>query len=243
MANAEKSYRDRQGRSMVLRDLCAGFTPSYAPEDTSLTLVNFGLFMGGVETANVAVENLEVNYTNNATARIALVKSIRDATTQAVGYVKSNKAWATHFKAVKMAADKLRGVRPPSKPAPPLPVSPGGEPPAVVEKRNKGEQAYVELEAHLRTLITALTECQGYNPPSATIALNNFHAMLSQFRGLNAFICTLSAQLTTAREVRRVLYFSGDECLEVKFQAIKNAVKGQYGQNSAQYGSVKGLGW
>lgn len=243
MANAEKSYRDRQGRSQVLIDTCAMFSPSYAPSDSSLTQANFTVFLGGVDTANTSVENLEVNYTNNAEARIALVKTIRAATTQAVGYVKSNKAWATQFKAVKMAADKLRGVSPPTKPAPPAPPTPGGDPPAAADPRNRGEQAYAELQAHLSTLITALTACPGYNPPSLSIQLNTFHGLLSQFRGLNMFLCTLSAQLTTAREARRTLYYVGDNCLEIKFQAIKNSVKGQYGQNSSQYNAVKGLKW
>jgi hypothetical protein len=243
MANAEKSYRDRQGRSQILIDTCAVFTPTYTPGDNSLTVTNFTTFLVGVDAANTNVENLEVNYTNNATARIAVVKTIRDAATQAVAYVKSNTAWATQFKAVKMAADKLRGVSPPSKPVPPPPVEPGGEPPAAAEKRNKGEQAYVELQAHLSALITALTACAGYAPPSLSIALSTFNGLLSQFRGLNMFICQIAGQLTTAREARRGLYYDGPECLEKKFQGIKNSVKGQYGQNSSQYAAVKGVKW
>ena len=243
MANAETSHRDRQGKSLLLIDTSAGFSPTYTPGDSSLSVMNFNVFLGGVDAANTTVENLEVNYTNNATARVAMVKSIREATTQAVGYVKSNKAWATQFKAVKMAADKLRNIRPPTKTAPPPPPPPGGDPPAEAAKRNKGEQAYVELQAHLSSLITALTACSGYNPPCAAIALNAFHGMLSSFRGLNMFISQLTGQLTTAREGRRKLYYVGDSCLECKFQAVKNAVKGQYGQNSTEYGSVKGIKW
>ena len=243
MANAEKSHRDRQGKSQLLIDTSAGFSPTYAPGDSSVSVPNFTAFLGGVDAANTAVENLEVNYTNNSTARIAMVKAIRSAATQAVGYVKSNKAWATQFKAVKMAADKLRNMRPPTKAALPPPPPPGGEPPAEVAKRNKGEQAYVELQAHFSSLITALTACPGYNPPSATITLNTFNGLLSQFRGLNLFISQLTGQLTTAREARRKLYYVGDSCLECKFQAVKNAVKGQYGQTSTEYGSVKSIKW
>lgn len=243
MANAEKSYRDRQGRAQLLIDTCGLLAPAYAPGDPSLTKPNFILFLNGVESANTNVANLEVNYTNNAASRIVLLKSIRDGATQAVAYVKSNSAWATQFKAVKMAADKLRGVSPPSKPAPPPAGGPDGEPPAATEKRNKGEQAYVELQAHFSTLISALTACSGYAPPSMNISLGTFNSLLSQFRGLNMFICQLSGQLTTAREARRSLYYAGAQCLERKFQAIKNSVKGQYGQNSAQYAAVKSIKW
>lgn len=243
MANAEKSFRDRQGRSQLLIEVCTGFAPGYTPGDDTLTVANFTAFLGGVEAANANVETLEVDYTYQAATRIALVKTIRDAATQAVGYVKSNHAWATQFKAVKMAADKLRGVTPPSKPAAPPAAEPGGEPPAAPEKRGKGEQAYVELQAHLAALIAALTACAGYAPPSLNIALSTFDGLHSQFRGLNLFISQLSGQLTTAREARRALYYDGALSLEKKFQAIKNSVKGQYGQNSPQYASVKGIKW
>lgn len=65
---------------------------------------------------------------------------------------------------------------------------------------------------------------------------------VAQFNGLNLFISDLASQLTTAREKRRRLYFVGD-CLQTKFQAVKEAVKGQYGQGSSEYGSVKGITW
>jgi len=242
MAISEQSFRDRQGKSQLLRDTTAGFTPAFAPADSTLSATNFNTFLGGIGSANTNVETLVINYTNNATTRVALVKSIREATTQAVGYVKSNKAWANQFKAVKSAADKLRGVRPPTNTEPPPPVEPGTPPGAADKGRNKGQQAYVELAAHLEALVTALTACAGYSPTSATISASSFNALLSQFRGLNSFISTLDSQLTTARENRRRLYFEPGG-LEEKFQAVKNAVKGQYGQSSAEYGAVKSIKW
>lgn len=225
-----------------MRDSTAGFTPVFAPADTTLTATNFNTFIGTIGSANTSVETLAINYTTSATTRVALVKAIRSAVTQALGYVKSNKAWANNFKAVKMAADKLRGVSPPSNTEPP-PTPPPGEPVPPPEKsRNKGEQAYVELCAHLGSFITAITACAGYAPTATKISLSTFNGLLSQFNGLNGFISQLDSQLTTARENRRRLYFDGD-CLQTKFQAVKDAVKGQYGQNSSQYGSVKGIKW
>ena len=133
----------------------------------------------------------------------------------------------------------FQGLWPPDTTVPPAP----GDPVPVPDKpRNKGEQAYVELAAHLGVFVTAITACSGYAPPSADISIATFNAQLSQFNGLNGFICTLDSQLTTARENRRRLYFEGD-CLQTKFQAVKDAVKGQYGQNGAQYGTVKTIKW
>ena len=243
MAISEKSYRDREGKSQSLREAIAGFTPVFAPADISLNATSFQTFIGGAAAANTNVETLEINYTNNATARVALVKTIRAAVTQAVGFIKSNKAWATQFKAVKMAADKIRGVSPPTKIVLPPPPAPGEPPTPPNKPRSKGEQAYVELAAHLEGFITAISACTPYAPPSAAITIPTFSASLSQFKGLNSFICTLDTQLTSAREARLALYYNGDSCLERKFQAVKEAVKGQYGQTSTQYGAVKSMKW
>lgn len=242
MAESEASFRDRQGKAQSLHDATEGFTPTFAPADTSLSVANFSTFIGTINAANTSVETLAVNYTTSATTRVALVKAIRSAVTQALGFVKSNKAWVNQFKAAKMAADKLRGVRPPSNTEPPPPLPPGTPAPEPEKSRNKGEQAYVELTAHLGSFITAITACAGYAPTATDISLSTFNGLLSQFNGLNGFISQLGSQLTTTREKRRRLYFEGD-CLHKKFNAIKDSVKGQYGQKSSQYGTVKGIKW
>ena len=45
-----------------------------------------------------------------------------------------------------------------------------------------------------------------------------------------------------ARELRSRLYFSVAG-LQTKFQSVKEAVKGQYGVASANYGVVQGMKW
>ena len=250
MAISEKSFRDRQGRGQQLHDIIVDFDVLFAPADASLAMPDFQVFLTGglpnepcVEQCNLAVETLSTGYTNAAQDRVSLVKSTRKFVTQAVSYVKSNKDWKARVKAVKTAADKLRGVRPPSRtplPTPPVP----GEPPADSEKkRNKGEQAYSELEAHLTSFITAITAVPGYLPPGPAIQISTFNGYLSQLRSLNRGISTVGSQLINSREDRRVLYYDGDSSFQGKFLAIKEAVKGQYGQSSANYRAVKGKKW
>ena len=250
MPDSEQSYRDRQGKAQNLRDATSIFATTFAPPDTSLNATNFQMFLTGsvpgqlsVETANTAVEAFGTAYTNSATARVALVKTVRAAITQAVAYVKSNVAWKSEFKAVKRIGDQLRGVSPPTKVAVPPPALPGDPPADPAKPRNQGEQAYVELVAHLANFITAITACSGYAPPGTAITISQFNTYLSSFRSINSGLSTLENQLTTAREKRRRLYYDGTACLEIKFQAIKNAVKGQYGQASAEYGTVKQKSW
>ena len=239
MPDHEQSFRDREGKAQSLLDALTGFSPAFAPADTSLNASNFGNFISGVGASNTNVENLASNYTTNATSRVMVAGAVGAAITQALSYIKSNKAWDAQFKAAKAAADKFRGIRPPKSTAAPAPTTP---PAPAARPRNKGEQAYVELGAHLATFITVATSCPGYAPPSAAISISTLNGLLSQFRGLNGFISQLDAQLTSAREARRMLYYEADG-LEEKFQSVKNAVKGQYGQGSAQFGMVKAMKW
>ena len=242
MANSETSFRDRQAKSTLLKDTVQIFTPAFAPADSSISIVNFNLTIAGVDAANSNVELLASNYTTAATQRIALTKTVGAAITQALSYVKSNKAWDAQCKTAKMAADKFRGVRPPSQTAPA--PDPGGNPPPPAEekKRNQGQRAYAELAAHLESFLNAIMSCGGYTAPSTDITISAFSGHLSAFKGLNQFISALDGQLTTARALRYQLYFS-EAGLQSKFQSIKDAVKGQYGQKSAQCEAVKTIKW
>ena len=64
----------------------------------------------------------------------------------------------------------------------------------------------------------------------------------NELKSLNTSIATLQSTLKTNRQKRQALY-TGPKSLQVKFQALKNAVKGQYGQDSAEAASVRGVKW
>ena len=232
MPKSESSFRDRQGRALLLEDALLIFSPAFNPVDTTLNAANFQILINSVNTANGNVESSEVAYTNATQARISLVKTIRDATTQALNFVKSNKAWINQTKAVKINADKLRGVRPATKA-----VSTPDKP------RGKGAQAYVELAAHLAAFNSSLVACASYAPPDTAITIATFTSHLNNFNAQNTAVANAAVALTNYRETRRILYFEGTNSLHKRFLAVKTAVKGQYGQNSAQYGTVKGITW
>ena len=59
----------------------------------------------------------------------------------------------------------------------------------------------------------------------------------------NETVATADSTLDTAQRKRFALFADEDTGLADKFQAVKNAVKGQYGQSSEQYAAVKGLRW
>ena len=241
MADSERSFRDREGKARDLGNAIEGFTPAFAPADADLSVVSFTALVAQAETINNSVETLSGQYTTNADARAEAIKAIKAAVTQALSYLTSNKAWKSNCKAAKMAADKLRGIRPP-KPKPPAPPAGGAPTPAETKKRNQGEQAFVELAAHFGKFIAACTGCAGYAPPAAEITLPALNGLMSPLRSANEFLSELDAQLTTAQQQRVILYY-GEDGLAERFKLVKLAVKGQYGPASANCATVKGMKW
>ncbi len=241
MATSERSFRDREGKALTLKNAIANFAPPFAPADPDLSVVNFTALVAQATTINDSVEGFSGTYTEDADTRVSLIKTMKTAVTQGLAYLQSNKAWKASFKAAKMAADKFRGISPPQPKAPP-PPPPGGPTPAEEKKRNKGDQAFVELAAHFGKFIAACTGAAGYAPPAAEISLGTLNGLLSSLKGFNGSLSTLAVQLSKAQQQRQLLYYKEDGLAD-RFQAVKAAVKGQYGVAGANYGVVKGLKW
>ena len=68
-------------------------------------------------------------------------------------------------------------------------------------------------------------------------------AALNNLKTLNASLNTSEQQSSVAQKTRYDLYFTGDDCLQKKFQAIKKAVKRQYGLASQKYQMVQVIKW
>ena len=240
MADSDKSFRDREGQATSLKDACVTFSPAFAPADTSLTVTNFSGFLTQVANRNSDVEGRVASHSTTAGDRVALVKALRDVLTQALGYLESNKAWKSQAATARAIVEKFRGSKAPAAPtSPPAP----GETPAEQKKRSQGQQAYVELAAHLEKFTGVCTTTPGYAPPATEISVAALNGHLSAFKSLNGGISTLEQQISTARSERYDLYYKGEECLKEKFQMIKKAVKGQYGLKSAEYHTANAIGW
>ena len=235
---AEKSFSDRHARGESLRDMCAGFTPAFVPADTSLTAPNFSVFLGTLGALNVEINNLEGNYTTHAGTREALVKTIKALATRVAARLKSNSAWSSEEKSARKVLDKLRGVRP-KKPKPPA----EGEPPAEEKKRNSGEMAYGEVALLFEKFIGVATAAAGYSTGVPTeIATSALNGLLSSLKGSNSFLSNLASHISPKQQKRQKLYFANGSFAE-KFQAIKEAVKSQYGTQSEQYLAVRVVKW
>lgn len=234
----ESSFRDREARCNLLRDAVAGFVPAFNPPDASIGIAPFTVFLAKVNEENTRVETLEAEYTAPAAERADLTREIKLRATQALNRLKSNRAWAPNYKAAKLAADKLRGVRP--RKSAPVPESASEE---SAKRRNQGEQAYAEVAALFGKFIAAAAAADGYETGAPVeIEEATMEAMRLQLVNLNNSLSQIDVQLTAARQKRKITYF-GEEGLQKKTQSIKSAVKGQYGLRSAPWLAVKGIKW
>ena len=240
MAISEQSFRDRQGRATSLKDACAAFSVALAPADTSLTIANFTTFIGTVDAKNTLVEGLVASYTTNAGIRVALVLTVRDILTQALGYLESNKLWKAQAATARGIVEKFRGTKPPKPKAPP--TAPG-ETPAEEKKRNQGNQAYVELAAHLEKFVGVCMGTPGFSPAAAEITASALSGQVSAFKNLNGGLSSLEQQISVEQKKRFDLYYTGEDCLQEKFQLVKKAVKGQFGLASQEYQGANAVKW
>lgn len=229
---SERTFQDRLQRGTELAAAVELFDPALAPVDPKFTLAALTAAVGTAETCNTAVETIRIPFTDSSSDRSALVKTVGPLVTQALAYVKSNTAWANRYEAVKDAADKVRGVRPPAaKPAEPEPDA---------KKRESGERSYVEIAAFLISYINRLTGLAGYTPQDPKVGLAAFTTLWTDLDAYNKSLPGEESALADAISDRQDA-FTGAETLKFVFDGVKASVKGQYGQTSLQYKAISGM--
>jgi hypothetical protein len=209
-------------------------SPAYAPADAKFSLANFTIAITAAGAANEAVETARIPFDDQTDDREALVKTIGPLVTQALAYVKSNTAWAKRYPAVKKAADKVRGARPRKKKT--------ADPDPDAKKRQQGERSYVEIAGFLRTFIDRVVALPDYVPPDPKIAEDGLNDLHDGLKALNDSLPTAGGALADAIADRSEA-FIGPAGLKFVFDGVKTSVKGQYGQASAEYLSIRGIQW
>jgi hypothetical protein len=231
---SERSFIDRIQRAEELHTAVTAITPAYAPADARFSLAALSAGITAAKAANQAVDEALPPYQDEVTERAAIIKLINPLITQSLAYVKSNTAWAKRYDAVKDLADKVRGVTPPRVKA--------SSPEPDKKTRNRGEQSYVEIAAHLKRYIARLEGLSGYAPPDAKISLATLTAHLTTLSELNQ---TLPAHAQTLADaiVDRQEAYTGATGLKFVFAGVKTSVKGQSGQSSLPFTSLRGRRW
>ena len=233
-----QSFIQRYGRADLLKGMINGFSPVFNPADTLLTISSFTSFLTSISTLNALIASQEGSFSTNVMTRAVLVKTIKKRGTQIVGRLKSNEAWVAEWRSAKLVADRLRGMRVGKGKGSAQAVSPEAS-----VTRGKGGQAFAETALLFEQLMGIAAGAPNWSlGVPVDISPTTLTTLLNQLKSLNTSIATLQSTLKTNREKRQALY-TGPKSLQTKFQALKNAVKGQYGQDSAEAAAVKGVKW
>lgn len=231
MPDSERSFADRMQRGRELHASSAGIVPPFAPADGQLAAQPFEDFLGQLDENNIAVAEAMADWQFTAAERSAVVAEIKARALRASSRVKSNATWKVFLPTVKTAADNLRGY------SIPKPKPPADAPPSPV--RQKGDQSYGDIKALADKLAAALKKVPDYDVGApADINIAGFTAIAQQLDGLNQLTAGKEQTLATARAIRKDS-FDGEKGLKVKMIAIKEAIKSQYGTQSAAYLQAK----
>ena len=177
-------------------------------------------------------------YTTGMSQRTPMIVDIRDRAARVLAYIKSNTAWTEFVPGIKAYVDKIRGNRTRAS-KPPTSGETPGSPPA--KKRNKGELSFGDIEENFGKMIAMLDSVPGYAPPATELSIANLTTLATTFATKNLTMATLGNEIGMKQRARLTGY-DGPGGLREKMKAIKDAVKSQYGSNSAEYQQVKGLG-
>ncbi len=242
---SEKSFQDRIGRFVLLKEACGDMVPPFLPADTDITVAAQTSFITTLNACCAAVSTAQNDLKDLTDPRVVLVKTIKERVTRAVNRVASNRAWAGKLPAVKAVANVLRNFQPPRS----QPPAPSADPDAPVpKKRDRGGQSYKDIEGHLGKFLGALGKCAGYDTGvPLDISSLGFSTLLGQLQTANAAIADKEVVLRDAQVERARVFESkrplpdGSACLRDRWARIKKAVKAQYGPGSAEYALVQGI--
>ena len=190
--------------------------------------------MDSVGEANDAVAAGVDGFSEAVTARSGDAKKAQALTTQVVAYVKSNSEWKLKFPRIKQLGDKIRGIKPPRKTVPRKAAAQGAPAAKPEKKRDRGDQSYADIASNFKAFAVVVGGLAKYNPPDAAIKGPALTGLGAKLETNNTAVASTDQALDEAQRARGVMFNAPETGLEAKFQAEKNAVKGQYSQKSPQ---------
>jgi len=239
MANAERTFADRLQRGIDLQSKIFKFAPPFEPANTALDPTNFKLFLDLIESRNLLVATTQSASTAAIELHASLMATIKSRTTRVVDYISSNEAWSQFLPGVKQAANKVRNYHPSANKK----ETPAGTPGTPAKPASKtGQQSYGDIDSSFEKLIEAVKLVPGYAPAAETnIQIAQLTALSASYRTANKAVATKGAELDAAQRSRKASFDDAKAGLRQKMKDIKKAAGAQYGRDSAEFTSVKGI--
>ncbi len=243
MSTSLRSFANRLQKGRVLFIAVSGFSPGFAPADGSLAPGPFGASLDAMSSLLDEIGSLETEISSSRTERSAMAKAVRSLTTRVLGYVKANAAWKLEFPRMKELGDRVRNVRASSRRAKMAAAAGGASPVRERAGRGAGNGSFAEMASSFKSLVALVNGLAGFSPPDVAISAASLTALAGQFDALNGQVGTAESALDAAKQARKAAFYEEGTGLAAKFAAIKQSVKGQYGQNSTEYAQVSGMRW
>lgn len=234
---SENTFADRFGRGKKLNETIKSFDPIFNPFDVSLKTPAQDTFLEGLAAKSDLVNAIRSDYTSSMEIRNKMIKDLKTRSSMVRNFVESVVAYKVYWTALRNVVKKILNYKPPKAPKTVTNVTE-----AEKKKRNRGEQSYADLANLLKNLISLLEGITGYAPVNPQLTIVELTALFDSLVTQNTEMGNKAGKLDVAVVERKGL-FDGPGGLKERMKATKASVRAQYGNTSAEYLSVKGIGY
>lgn len=229
MANVERTFGDRLARGYQLYEAINNMS-GYAPADDDIKPNNFLSFLDSVDAKNNQVASLKDIYSLDVKSRQNIFfneRGIKKRASYVYAYCKSRSDIKKETAIIQRIYRKIQNYKKPQKNT--LPTNDN--------KRITGEQSYGDFIKLLGDLIESLRQITDYNPPNELITIDSLELYRTDMITINKKVGDTIYDYGIAIKERFEMY----EQLKDKMLRIKSSVKAQYGINSNEYQTIKGI--
>lgn len=231
MPASERTFADYTGKATQIKEATETFVPPFAPPDADDLPANFGGYITDCEDKNAEIGTVRQNYTNGAAERLVMVKDVKKRSMRSMTNVESVDTYESFAKGLKITYRKLRNYKVPG----------AKKPDPNAKKRNKGEQSFADMENLFKTFYAGLSAIPGYTHLDADLQLPALNTLYTTFHDKNVAMAELGAEENRLTAERYDMFYNKETGLKARILSVKNAVKNQYGPESPEYLSIKGI--
>lgn len=231
MPDSERSFADQTGKATLIKEATETFDPPFAPPDADDLPANFGTYITSCIDKNTEIGTARQDYSNGAKERLDMVKDLKNRAMRSMTNVESVDAYESFAKGLKITYRKLRNYKVPG----------AKKPDPNAKKRNKGEQSFADIENLYKTFLAGLSAIPGYTHLDAELQLPALNTLYTNFHDKNVAMAELGAEENRLTAERYDMFYNTETGLKARMLSVKNAVKNQYGPESPEYLSIKGI--
>lgn len=229
MANSETTFGDKLARGYTLQEAIKQMAGYHPPED-DITPDKYLIFLDSVDAKNISVATLKEQYLISTKDRSELFfndEGVKKRASYVLAYCKSRSDLKIQTELIRRICKKIQNYKKPK-----VKDSSTND-----KKRTLGEQSFGDFVKLFGDLIEAVREIPSYDPANDLIKIHQMEVFRTSLLNANTNVGDKFYLYSIVIKERLELY----DILKSKMLRIKAAVKSQYGINSNEYLSIKGI--